>query len=230
MSLITRLKRVLPRFMWRPIRALGSALYAPLRFSVSTGHFRSSLASKALDAQGNPLPWYTYAVIDFLSARSYKDRTVLEFGGGQSTLWWASRAKSVVTIDSDESWTEYVCKNTPGNVDVHYVPVDLKSRTVEPIIKILNSCSSAPFDLVVIDGHLRQELVDVAFEFVKPDGAVIMDNSENYGFEEMLERKGCMRVDFQGFPPGVSWRTCTSIAFRDGSFLFSNDHPIETVR
>ena len=45
---------------------IGTAILTPVHFSLATGHFRSSIASKALDARGKPLPWYTYPGIDFL--------------------------------------------------------------------------------------------------------------------------------------------------------------------
>ncbi|MFT6408402.1 MAG: hypothetical protein ACJAQ6_001820 [Arenicella sp.] len=44
------------------------------------------------------IPWYTYPSIDFLKFRDFSNKTVLEFGGGQSTLWRASKASSVVTL------------------------------------------------------------------------------------------------------------------------------------
>jgi hypothetical protein len=53
--------------------------------SVCSGHFRSSVNGKALSQAGVPLPWYTYPAIDFLTQRDFRGRSVLEFGGGQST-------------------------------------------------------------------------------------------------------------------------------------------------
>ena len=42
------------------VRKLGTALLTPFYFSLSTGHFRSSLASRALTKSGLPIPLLTY--------------------------------------------------------------------------------------------------------------------------------------------------------------------------
>src|SRR5262245_4561702 len=77
------------------LRRVGTAILTPILFTVHQGHFRSALARKAVDATGHPLPWYTYPAIQFLSAKDFCGRRVLEFGAGQSTLWWSARAGQV---------------------------------------------------------------------------------------------------------------------------------------
>ena len=42
------------------VRKLGTALLTPFYFSLSTGHFRSSLAFRALTKSGLPIPLLTY--------------------------------------------------------------------------------------------------------------------------------------------------------------------------
>lgn len=210
----------------RYLRAVVVALVTPVLFSLRTGHFISSLARKAVDPKGNALPWYTYPAIDFLAERDFTGKLILEFGGGQSTIWWAERSAKVITIEQDEDWAARIRRTVGQNVEVFHVPVDRETRTVEPIRQLLKDRAYPPFDLVIIDGHLRQELVAVAFEFLAENGAVVMDNAEGRQFQEMLQPHNCMRVDFYGFPPGVSRRHSTSIAFRAGAFIFENMWPI----
>jgi len=219
----------LPRGVWQPLRSFGTALYTPVRFALKTGHFRSSLNSKACTRSGQPLPWYTYAAIDFLAPRDFTGRKVLEFGGGQSTLWWSKRAERVLTIDPDAGWAEYVKKNVGANVSVHHVPVDRGTRTVEPIRALIGASGMERFDVVVIDGHLREELVAVAFDHLAPGGAVVMDNAEGYRFVELLAGRNCRRVDFYGFAPGSSMQSCTSIAWTGDCFLLQPDIPIVDI-
>jgi hypothetical protein len=99
-------KRTLPRFIWQPVRKIMTGLLTPLRFSVKSGHWRSSMTMTACTQSGEPLPWYTYPAIDFLTQRNFGDRDILEFGGGQSTLWWSRHARSVLTIEEDAEWYE----------------------------------------------------------------------------------------------------------------------------
>jgi hypothetical protein len=82
------------------------------------------------------------------------------------------------------------------------------------------------FDVVVIDGLWRSELVDIALEQVAGTGAIICDNAEGYGFYEAFLKKGMMRVDLFGYAPGIVNPHCTSIYFREGCFLFAPEQPI----
>ena len=49
-------------------------------------------------------PWLTEGAIDFLSHFVRPGFRVLETGSGASTLWFAKRAKSVVSIEDDPDW------------------------------------------------------------------------------------------------------------------------------
>ena len=35
-----------------------------------------------LDKEGNPIPWYTYPAIEYLSQFDYQDKKIFEFGCG----------------------------------------------------------------------------------------------------------------------------------------------------
>ncbi|MHB2169148.1 O-methyltransferase [Alsobacter sp. R-9] len=204
----------------RFMRRWATAFVTPVRFSVLRGHARSSLAELAVDRRGAPLPWYTYPAIDFLDARNFSGRSVLEFGGGQSTLWWQERAERVVTIEGDEAWAGQLQARSTGKVTVLHVPVDEERRDISAVIEAISQTGHETFDLVVIDGHLREELARIATRYLKRDGAVIMDNSEGYEFFEATRKSGMLRADFYGFAPGVSLQHCTSILFNPACFLF----------
>jgi hypothetical protein len=120
---------VLPRAIHEPLRRVGSWLLAPLRFATVTGHFRSSLHGKAYDAAGDVLPWYSYPMIDLLSQKDFSDKSVLEFGAGHSTLWWARRAARVVSFEEDQAWHARIVPLLPQNAQLYFVP-DLRSETL----------------------------------------------------------------------------------------------------
>ncbi len=122
------LKRLLPRAIWQPLRSLGTGVITPVRFSLRTGHWKSSMAMSARAANGRPVPWYTYPAIDFLAQRDFQDRNVLEIGGGQSTLWWSARARSVLTIEENQEWCIRLKSQSAKNVSLHYVPVNHETR------------------------------------------------------------------------------------------------------
>jgi hypothetical protein len=220
------LKRVLPRPMADLVRGTITAVIAPFFQYYRCGHFRSSLARRAVDRYGKALPWYTYPCIEFLKRQCFAGRHVLEFGGGQSTYWWASVQAIVTTLEADDAWFNEMQSTLPSNVIIHLVSGD-DAKHVEPV---LASCGRSHFDIIVIDGLRREEMIDLAIPLLAQNGAVICDNSSGYGFFEGFRGKGFQRVDFYGPAPGVILPSCTSIFFRDRCFLFDNSHPISETR
>lgn len=223
------LKRMLPSSLWRPVRAVATGLLTPLRFSARTGHWTSSLHQSARAPGGAALPWYTYPAIDFLAQRSFADKNVLEFGGGQSTLWWAPRAKTVMTVEEDGDWYQSLLPRVPANVTLKHAPIDRAAPSIEPVRAMLAAHPVSKFDVIVIDGHLRKKLVSLAFERLAPGGALILDNAEGFGFHEEIRDVACRRIDFFGFAPGVSMRHCTSLVYVDDCFLLDPRLPIVDI-
>jgi predicted O-methyltransferase YrrM len=175
---------------------------------------------RAVDKKGNPIPWYTYPAIDFLAQRNYQTKSVLEFGSGQSTLWWASRAKFVLSIEEDFDWFTRVRAQVPENVELQHIIPNI-SR-LKQFMKFRNT----KFDVIVVDGNIRREAAALSFEYLKPGGALILDNADGYGLYDEIKSRACMKIDFFGFAPGVLLRHCTSIVFVDDCFLLAPDIPI----
>ena len=46
-------------------------------------------------------PWYTPQFLDELRTWDLKDKKVFEYGGGDSSIWWAMNAESLVVAESD---------------------------------------------------------------------------------------------------------------------------------
>ena len=91
---------VCPFMRWPSLaQRFGTLVLTPLRFSLQTGHARSSLVRRAVAPSGAPLPWLTYPAIDLLANVDVVGRSVLEFGAGQSTLWWLSHGAEVISFD-----------------------------------------------------------------------------------------------------------------------------------
>jgi hypothetical protein len=220
------LKVVLPRPVWSTIRSVMTAVLTPLIFSRSTGHFRSSLSEKAVTRNGKPLPWYTYPCIDLLAHRNLTGRKVLEFGGGQSTLWWAERAAKVVSFEGDPEWYAHINHGMPTNVELRLISVSTRESHLGDVRRIIGEMDDQKFDVIIIDAEFREDLVDTALNFLAEDGALICDDAESYDFYAVTKGLKLSRVDFFGFAPGVVLPHCTSVYFRDRCFLFDPNHPI----
>jgi hypothetical protein len=214
-------KRILPTRVARFTRSLVTAFVGPYWIASRSGHWRSAFAERAMDVSGLPIPWYTYPCIEFLQARDYSGRRVLEFGGGQSTAWWSKRAGEVVTLDYDPSWIA-----PASNVTVIPIARDHPDKCVELARAALSN--SNRFDLIVIDGLVRARLFPVARSLINETGALIIDNSATApGMIEAMQNSGLARVDFYGQAPGILLPQCTSILFRDGCFLFDPSAPVK---
>lgn len=215
-------KKFVPGFLARSLRSWVTAVATPVRFSIAKGHFRSSVSTKAVDRKGNPLPWYTYPCIDFLKFRDFRDMNILEFGGGQSTLWWASRSSRVVSFEGDLQWYHYLKKQIPSNVELYHVRDENAEDCLSDVNRLLSGNRIQKFDVVVIDGLWRFELIEVAKKHLSPDGAIICDNSDGYGFFEGFRHDADFgKVDFYGFAPGVILQSCTTIYFKANCRLFN---------
>lgn len=211
------------RFLYQSIVRIATALLTPIKFSMDTGHFKSSVARKALDRHGNPLPWYTYPAIDFLSTIDFSDQKILEFGAGQSTLWWAKRAVSVFSVENDTRWFNEVKSKVSKahNVDIHLCS-NLQEFAQKPL--------GRQFDVVIIDGGDRFLCAQTTMDVVANNGCVILDNSEgfwsdssrneSYPIIDLFKNMGYMRVDFYGYAPGVIKPSCTSIFFKEQAKIF----------
>jgi hypothetical protein len=206
-----------------------TALATPILFSTWSGHFRSSLVEKAVSSKGHPLPWYSYPCIDLLRFQDLAGRKVLEFGGGQSTLWWAARAERVITFECDLDWSSRLVKLLPGNVNLHFVPSNSKDAYLAEVRRKLIECDIRAFDVVVIDAEFREDLVSLALEVLTEDGALICDDAESYGIHVASRELAVQRVDFFGYSPGVVLPHCTSVFFRTKCFLFDAGRRIPDV-
>ena len=222
-------KEIFPPKAAELVRAIFTALLTPLYFSYETGHFRSSLQRRPVDKNGNPIPWYTYPAIAFLAGGDFRERAVLEFGAGHSTLWWASRAREIVSFEEHAQWREYVQSIAPANVRVVAA-----SRNLEDIQPHLQG---RRFDVVVIDGLDRVKASVVATEVIAPDGVIIVDNSDIcwgpqgvYPIMDHFRAANFYRMDFYGYTSSVMVTHCTSLLFKEHCFLLRGErNPVRRV-
>lgn len=227
--LFSPLKRLLPRPIAQTVRSLVTAFMTPVRFSVQSGHFRSSWKRLAVSKKGEPIPWYTYPTIDFLRTRDFKSAQVLELGAGQSTFWWARRAARVVAFEGDESWFASLLQDKPESATIFLADMQTREACEASIRAKLAVTHPASFDVVVIDGLFREQMVSIALDCASDSGMIIVDNADGYGMHSAFAEAGLCRVDFYGHAPGVYLPHCTSIYFRSGCPWFNAKQPIAKI-
>lgn len=47
------------------------------------GQFKTIKNLRCIDKNSNPIPWYTYPAIEYLSTFDFSDKRIFEFGGGE---------------------------------------------------------------------------------------------------------------------------------------------------
>ena len=217
------INKIFGRKIKRLVRKWGVAILTPIQFAVNTGHFRSSLAEKAVTNDGKPLPWLTYPAIDFLVTRDFSASKVLEFGGGQSTAFWSTRAKTVVTFETDEKWISQIQKLIKSSLNVTIIKAP---NNMDPLQERFVSSEleerREKFDVIIIDGLQRAKMFTIAMRFLNDNGLIICDNVESFPFKEAWQQfPDLLRIDFYGHSPGVIHPHLTSILF-DGSCKFTS--------
>lgn len=117
-------------------------------------------------------PWIPEEAIFWMDSYLNKERTVLEFGAGSSTLWFAKRVKHVVSYENKEQWFSAIVAEMAR---LKFSNVDLRLDVTYPAVGPKNI--NGQFDFVLIDGRGRVKCAQTSYELVKPGGWVGLDNS-----------------------------------------------------
>lgn len=179
-------------------------------------HLRSAATQSAVDAGGQPVPWYTYPAIEYLKQLDFSDRTVFEYGSGQSTRFWAAAASRVVSVEDDERWYERLASSLPANCEL-ILETDLAEYP-----KVIHRYPDG-FHVIVVDGaargHTRLKCSHAALERLRPGGLVILDNSDWLPESaRALRESGLLQVDMTGFAP-ITGHTQTTTLFFHREFV-----------
>lgn len=208
------------KIIWRILNwfKIGGAIQLAYESAlVDQGWFQSFHSKKSIDANGEPLPWCTYPFINFIAPRLHKQMDVFEYGSGNSTRWYASKVKSILAVEHDKSWYEFVKNQLPNNATVVYRSLeDIEAYTHEISQKGLS------YSIVIVDGRQRVKCVEAAIPYLTTDGVIVFDNPERPNYQpafDLLQSKGFKRIDFWGFAPVTAHHNCTSIFYRNNNCL-----------
>jgi hypothetical protein len=195
------------------------------------GWFNSIVHNKAISQKGTPVPWLTYPFTEFISPRLNKKHDMFEFGGGNSTLYWADLVKTVDSVDHDKKWVDLVSKKLPENGKIIYVEVEDMHYTAlafQPIGVVNNYNQSAinmgkKYDIIIIDGVDRNNCIINSLDSLKDAGIIVIDNIELESSMQdsiaVLIKNDFKRIDFWGLSPLLTGGSCTSIFYRVNNCL-----------
>jgi hypothetical protein len=187
--------------------------------------------NKPVDAEGAPIPWMSYPAIHFLDIRLNKALRLFEYGAGGSTHWFAKRVAQVSSLEHDSGWVESVRENIPGNVTLLHKAIEtnrayyeLSFGDIQESNDYVNAIldQEGEFDVIVIDGVLRNACMKVAVTKLSRQGVFVVDNSGMEEFRpgiDFLRQSGFREVPFQGMYPIDHGLNCTSIFYRDNNCM-----------
>jgi hypothetical protein len=194
---------------WRP------ALQAARSLWFDYAHLRSVLTQSCVDRDGRPIPWYTYPAVEYVKQLDLRSARVFEYGAGNSTLFWASVAREVISVDDDEAWFTKLKPTLPANCALE-LETDL-NRYSEVIHR-----HPGGFDVIVVDGaargSTRLRCARNAMAHLRPGGMVILDNSDWLPESaRTLRDADLIQVDMTGFVP-IGGHTQTTSFFLHREF------------
>lgn len=172
------------------------------------GHLKSKKSKQSIDANGDPLPWFTYPTIDYLKQLDFSQATMLEWGAGNSSLFFSKKVKELYSIEHNKDWYEQVVQFNIKNHTLLFAEVDYAKRPIELGIQ---------FDIILIDGIERENCAKESLSILKEEGLIILDNSDRHPeIAEAFRKSGLIEVDFHGFGPINDYTWTTSIFMRRG--------------
>lgn len=182
-----------------------------------SGWFRSYHTGLSVDADGNPIPWLSYSAIYLLEKKLRPGLSVLEFGAGNSTLWWSKRATYVVSIENNFEWHGRILQSVPKNVDLRFVLLDAQSEALEKL-----TTEGRRFDIVVVDGGDRRELASKVEKLTHPASVIVFDDSERVMERECVDALvagGYKELELHSLAPIVNYSKSTSLLYRAQNVL-----------
>lgn len=224
--------------------SLGSLNQIHKRYLKETGWVESKNANQSVRG-GKYLPWTSYAFTHWIEKKNYETSSILEFGSGASTLYWATKFSKVFSVESDLEWLKKVQSVTAPfpNVEIYSLFGNhLNSQSNQSISDTRNiffhdlelfpelnfNYEQINFNLIqqlieksnvfFVDGGPRNLYMYLLAEYVDDNAVIFVDNSDQlYTYEgrTSLTIRGFKEIEFNSLGPLNHSATSTSVFIRD---------------
>jgi SAM-dependent methyltransferase len=123
-------------------------------------------------------PWLGHEMVRILENWLMPEDRGFEWGSGRSTIWFAERIGSLVSVEHNSAWYSRVNAELKAkglkNVEYHLCEDEAQYR------RVATQYPSQSFDFILIDGVARDECALAAISMVKPGGIVVVDDCNRY--------------------------------------------------
>lgn len=132
-----------------------------------------------------PRPWLNYDLVDWVER--FRPRTVLEWGSGGSTIWFAGICQRLVSVEDDAGWHAAVSASLPTGLG-NRVELRLLTNEQDYLSGIYAFGASRP-DLILIDGSWRVACLEASLSSLKAGSFVVVHDSNHPDIMQALNRK-----------------------------------------
>ncbi len=167
---------------------------------------RSGIPARA----GQPYPLLTWPFVDFLESLDTAPFSMLEFGSGQSTLYFQQRFARVISIETNPEWHRKL-EPAIDRAKTSYLLMD------EAAV-IAGAWRGASADFALIDCACNR--LAVARQLLAPPSPpfIVLDNADWHpNTAQLLAGGGYFEIPFWGLKNGEDWESCTSLFVRPES-------------
>lgn len=144
-----------------------------------------------LDSNDVCYPWFTHPMLEVIDKWDLRGKTVLEWGGGYSTIWWVSRGAFVHCVETSREWLGCIREELDGMGLGHMTQLDHvecnegdnDQERRNRYINVRRGWNAEFPDIVVVDGILRYECMQEGIDLLSRNGGIlIVDNYQQDGF------------------------------------------------
>lgn len=223
-----------------PFRRISRTWDLVVRQLWRTGLIQSIWRQRPSTPTDLPLPWWSLSAIDFLGRLSVTHRVIVEFGSGNSTLWWAKRHRydgfSYRSFEPDFQYWQKMRKESYF-YEQHVICYAHQASYVTMLEHMIDGSHPAVSthtrpDIVIVDGpiHLREKEVSAALALLVSHGLLVIDDANwiSDSVHSQLRTAGFVRLDLWGPSPGCSYTKLTTLYSRNFNYWLSDMHPIGT--
>ncbi len=183
--------------------------------------FADSLLNKEMpDTLKDAHPWMNFPLVEFLSTRLNRQQTVFEYGSGLSTIYFAERVKTITSVEHNKGWFDRTRLLLGKRTNADVVFFELNDDYPDAIRFI---GADKKYDIVVIDGRMRNSCIEKAVDFLTTQGIIILDDSDRPRYEpafSFLQNRGYKFLTFCGMKLGQLRGCQGTIFYKSGENCF----------
>jgi len=193
------------------------------------GNYPSLKYKTSINKSDLIVPWLTYPAIEAILDFDLSAYALVEFGAGLSTLFFSQRSRSVISVESDLKFIEFL-QSIPA---VYSKSPTFFSSMHDGLLSIERNSHSPQMILVDGDRFSRRPTFDFSVDFIIKSShptILIIDDSDIPIYKDgflRLKEHGIQVSHYYGMKPGQQFRACTSICLSTHSHYYESVCPAD---